>query len=80
MKFIGVYPDSFSLARILVADDKLRFADFFFNCKNGPEITAAFAALKAFKSQNCPPACLFLWKTLSMEYWLAFINNKPRLT
>ena len=52
VQFIGVYFDSLSLARILVAYDEFGLARLLLDGKNGSEVAAAFAALKAFKAQK----------------------------
>jgi hypothetical protein len=36
MQLVSIYPDSFSLASVLVADDKLCLADLLLDCKNRP--------------------------------------------
>ena len=60
MLLVRIYPDSFSLARVLVADDKLRLADLLLDCKNRPEVTTAFSALKALKTQDNPSSFFLL--------------------
>lgn len=52
VQFIGVYFDSLSLARILVTYDEFGLADLLLDGKNRSEVAAAFATLKAFKTQK----------------------------
>lgn len=58
VKFVRIYTDSLPLARILVADDELCIAYLIFDCKNCPEMAAAFTALETFKSQEYLPCLL----------------------
>lgn len=52
MELIGIYSDLFPLTGILVAYDEFGLADLLFDGKNCPQVAAAFAALKAFKTQD----------------------------
>jgi hypothetical protein len=81
VQFIGVYFDSLSLACILVAYDEFDLADLLLDGKNRSEVAAAFAALKAFKTQkNLSSSFRQPYRSESIELRLSKRNLKQNST